>query len=286
MKTVTLRSPAKLNLSLKVLRKRADGYHDLKTLFERISLSDEITFKANPDGNVRIRCAHPHVPCGPKNLIYRAAVLLRERCRVRAGVDVILNKRIPVAAGLAGGSSNAATTLKGLNALWKLRLSRAEMVALARELGSDVPFFLHDCSWALGTSRGDEIQSLDLKTKLWHILVVPRLKMYSTEVFANLNLQLTKTRDDVNILIRYLKDKNIIRVGSLLYNDLESSILELRSSLRRIKERLLIYKEVEGVSFSGSGPAIFGITQTQQQAEELQTLLSRRYSQVYAVRTL
>jgi 4-diphosphocytidyl-2-C-methyl-D-erythritol kinase len=97
---------------------------------------------------------------------------------------------------------------------------------------------------------------------------------------------LTKPGDDVNILIRYLKDKNIIRVGRLLSNDLESSILELRSSLRRIKERLLLYKEVEGVSFSGSGPAIFGITQTQQQAEKLQALLSKRYSQVYAIRTL
>ena len=286
MKPLTLRSPAKLNLSLKVLRKRADGYHDLKTLFERISLCDEIMFKANTDGAVRIRCSHPHVPCGPKNLIYRTAMLLKKTFRVKAGVEVLLDKRIPVAAGLAGGSSNAATALKGLNSLWQLRMPRTEMVALAKEVGSDVPFFLHDCSWALGLSRGDEIQRLNLKTKLWHILVVPRLKMYSSEVFANLNLQLTKPGDDVNILIRYLKDKNIIRVGSLLYNDLEASILELRSSLLRIKERLLLYKEVEGVTFSGSGPAIFGITQTQQQAERLQALLSRRYSQVYAVRTL
>ncbi len=286
MKSVTLRSPAKLNLSLKVLRKRADGYHDLETLFERISLCDAITFKVTSDGMIRIRCSHPHVPCGPKNLIFRTAVLLKEKFGVKSGVEVFLDKRIPVAAGLAGGSSNAATALKGLNRLWELRLSLAEMVDLAKKVGSDVPFFLHDCSWAMGLSRGDEIRRLDLKTKLWHILVVPRLKMYSSEVFANLNLQLTKPGDDVNILIRYLKDKNIIRVGSLLCNDLESSILELRSSLRGIRERLLLYKEVTGASFSGSGPAVFGITQSQQQAEKLQALLSKRYSQVYAVRTL
>ncbi len=286
MKSVILRSPAKLNLSLKVLRKRADGYHDLKTIFERINLCDEIMFKPTADGAVRIRCSHPHVPCGPKNLIFRTARLLQEKFRVKAGVEVFLNKRIPVAAGLAGGSSNAATAFKGLNMIWKLKMPLAEMVDLAKEVGSDVPFFLHDCSWALGLSRGDEIHRLDLKTTLWHVLVVPRLKMYSSEVFANLNLQLTKPGDDVNILIRYLKNKNIIRVGRLLSNDLESSILELRSSLRCIRERLLIYKEVEGVSFSGSGPAIFGITQNQQQAEKLQALLSKRYSQVYAVRTL
>ncbi|MFA5261881.1 MAG: 4-(cytidine 5'-diphospho)-2-C-methyl-D-erythritol kinase, partial [Candidatus Omnitrophota bacterium] len=189
MKPITLRSPAKLNLSLKVLRKRADGYHDLKTLFERINLCDEITFKATADDTVRIRCSHPHVPCGPKNLIFRTALLLKKKFRVKAGVEVFLEKRIPVAAGLAGGSSNAATALKGLNMLWKLGMPLADMVALAKEVGSDVPFFLHDCSWALGLSRGDEIDKLDLTTKLWHILVVPRIKMYSGEVFANLNLQ-------------------------------------------------------------------------------------------------
>ncbi len=286
MKVVTLRSPAKLNLYLKVLRKRPDGYHDLETLFERIDLFDDLTFKPNRLGDIRIHCRHRHVPCGPKNLIYQVALLLKRKFQVKEGVDVTIDKRIPVAAGLAGGSSNAATTLKGLNDLWQLKLSRADLIALAKEVGSDVPFFLHDCSWGLGCSRGDDIQKIKLRTKLWHILVVPSIKMYSREVFARLNLQLTKPGDDVNILIRYLKDKNINRVKTLLCNDLENSILEIRSSLGKIMERLRAYREVEGVSFSGSGPAIFGLVQSKQQAEKLKVLLLRKYSQVFVVRTL
>ena len=215
MKPLILSSPAKLNLALQVIGKRPDGYHNLKTLFERIDLADRLSFAPDPTGKIRIQCAHPHVPIGPKNLVYRVARLLQERYRVKAGVTVRIDKRIPVAAGLAGGSSNAATALLGLNRLWGLGLSPARLVRLAKTIGCDVPFFLHDCSWALGQERGDRIRRLDIPVRLWHVLVVPRVKMYSQEVFTALNLQLTKRSDNVNILIRSLKNNNIIGLGGL-----------------------------------------------------------------------
>jgi 4-diphosphocytidyl-2-C-methyl-D-erythritol kinase len=284
MKPFSLLAPAKINIFLRVINKRADGYHNLKTLFERIDLADEIHFASNPSGRITLKCQHAQVPLGPKNLIQKAAAIIKSRYPVKEGADITIVKRIPVAAGLAGGSSNGATALLGFNRLWSLGLNQNELLDLGRQLGSDVPFFLHNCRWGLGTQRGDKIQPLEIPAQLWHVLVVPRVKMYSREVFAHHKLELTKKSDNANILIRYLKNKNIIKLKSLLFNDLEKSILGLCPSLRNVQARM---KELDfqGVSFSGSGPSIFGITESQAQAEELKSFLSRIYSQVFAVRT-
>ena len=284
MNQITLQSHAKLNIFLKVVNKRPDGYHNLHTLFERIDLCDDIRFSANNTGKIKISCDHPHVPVGPKNLIYKAVEMLRSDFGLKYGVSVNITKRIPVAAGLAGGSSNAATTLLGLNKIWNLSLSRAKLMQYGKALGSDVPFFLNDCSWGVGVERGDKIKRVSTATKLWHILVVPRIKMYSREVFTQLNLQLTKRDDDVNILIRSLKNSNIKKVGALLFNDLESSILNICPRLLNAKKRLQLC-ELEGISFSGSGPAIFGITVTKENALRAKMILEKRYKQVFVVRT-
>jgi len=284
MKKICLRSPAKLNLFLKVLNKRPDGYHNLKTIFERIDLCDDMEFFPEPSGKIRITCDHPQVPVGPKNLAFQAARLLKEQTGVLEGVHIRIHKRIPVAAGLAGGSSNGATTLLGLNKMWALGLGTRHLIKMGGLLGADVPFFLHDCSWGLGTERGDVIRPLPISAKLWHILVVPRVKMYSREVFTAFNLQLTKRDDNANILIRSLKDKNISKIEELLSNDLESSILRIRPALLRAKEKLKAC-HLKGVSFSGSGPSVFGLVRSKNQAEGVKKELSQRYSQVLAVRT-
>ena len=285
MKSIRLQSPAKLNLILKVINKRSDGYHNLKTLFERIDLCDTIDLKINQSGAIRIACRHPQVPKGPKNLVYQVAALLKKDFPVPYGVDITIIKRIPVAAGLAGGSSNAATVLMGLNKLWNLALSPKTLAIYAGRIGSDVPFFLHDCSWAVGTGRGEQIKKLNITSKLWHILVVPYVKMYTKEVFGRLNLKLTKEIDNVNILTRSLKKSDFNKVGSLLFNDLESSILQIRPQLHVLKEKLASFP-VAGVSFSGSGPSVFGITKSQQQAQQIHAILRHRYKQIFVVHTL
>ncbi len=282
---IVLRSPAKLNLFLKVLNKRPNGFHDIVTVFERINLSDELSFKSNRSGAFRIHCAHPHVPLGPKNLVYKAAQLLRKDFGIKAGADITIKKRIPVAAGLAGGSSNAATALIGLNRLWRLRLSRKQLVSYARKVGSDVAFFLHDCSWALGTQRGDEVRGLPIKARLWHILVVPRLKMYSWKVYGGLKLELTKKDDDATIFIHHLGKNHLDEIGRLLVNDLEEVIIRLSPNLERLQQRLKSLNP-KGVMISGSGPAVFGITETKKEAERIKKILSRRFSQVFVVSTL
>lgn len=285
MRSLTLRSPAKVNLYLQVLGKRPDGYHNLKTIFERIDLCDEIRLTPNLDGAIRISCSHPQVPLGPKNLVYRIAALLKKEHKISAGVNIHITKHIPVAAGLAGGSSNAATVLLGLNRLWNLSLNRKKLWEYGQAIGSDVPFFLYDTSWALGEGRGDKITPLSLKAKLWHILIVPRVKMYSREVFTRLNLQLTKKWDDVNILIRSLTKNDIKMTEKLLFNDLESSILEICPRLLTVKERLTQNLNRK-VIFSGSGPAVYGLTASKQEAQHVKRILEKRYSQVFVVRTL
>src|SRR3989338_5787466 len=140
MKTLLLRSPAKLNLFLKVNRKRPDGYHDLTTLFERIDLCDDIRLAVNTAGRIRIFCRQPQVPKDSRNLAYRAARLLKDEFSLKEGVDITITKRIPVAAGLGGGSSNAATVLLGLNKLWGLSLPLWKLSSYGKKIGSDVPF--------------------------------------------------------------------------------------------------------------------------------------------------
>jgi len=285
MSRIVLQSPAKLNLFLKVQNKRPDGYHNIVTVFERINLIDSLSFRSISDKKIHIICDHPHVPVGPKNLVTKVALLLQREFNVKSGAEIKIQKNIPVAAGLAGGSSNAATALLGLNKIWKLGLSRSKLLSYARKIGSDVPFFLYDASWAIGTERGDRIKKLNIGTKLWQILVVPRIKMYSWEVYGGLKLQLTKIDDNANILTRNLKKGSILEVGRLLANDLEKEVIRLCPRLKKLKERLKSLN-TKGVMISGSGPSVFGLTATEKEARHIKSILSKRFSQVFVVRTL
>ncbi|MBU1998889.1 MAG: 4-(cytidine 5'-diphospho)-2-C-methyl-D-erythritol kinase, partial [Candidatus Omnitrophica bacterium] len=175
---LTLNSYAKLNLYLEVLKKRPDKYHDLNTLFERITLCDRISLKPLEDSLIRVYCTDKQLQENPrKNLAYLSAMLLRKRFRIKNGVEIRIEKNIPVGSGMGGGSSNAATVLLGLNMLWGLGLTKYELAAIGAKIGSDVPFFIYDVPFALGKGRGERIQPLKRLSnmRLWHILVVPRL---------------------------------------------------------------------------------------------------------------
>jgi 4-diphosphocytidyl-2-C-methyl-D-erythritol kinase len=285
MYRLTVCSPAKLNLVLDVLGKRPDGFHELRTIFERISLVDQITLTRNKSGKIRVRCAHPHVPLSSRNLAFKAAMMLSRDFSVSDGLDIDIIKNIPVAAGLAGGSSNAAAVLSGLNRLWQIGLTKAQLAGYAARLGSDVAFFIHDISYGLGTGRGELIRPLDIRTKLWHVLVTPRVNIYTKEVFARLKLKLTNKKDNVNILLPFLRKGDLVRLAGALSNDLEPAILSLRPDFINIKNKLLD-AGAAGVCFSGSGPSVFACVQSRQHAESLRAKFDRRYTQVFVVSTL
>ena len=285
MHRLTVRSPAKLNLVLDVLGKRPDGFHELRTIFERISLADQITLTRSKSGKIRIRCAHPHVPRGRGNLVYKAAEMLATDFSIQEGLDIDIIKNIPVAAGLAGGSSNAAAVLSGLNRLWQLGLSNAQLAGYAKRLGSDVAFFLYDISFGLGTGRGELIKPLGIRTKLWHVLVTPRVKIYTKEVFTRLKLKLTNKKDNVNILLPFLRKGDLKRLAGALSNDLEPAILSLRPDFVTLKNKLLD-AGATGVCFSGSGPSVYACGQSQKHVLSLRAQFDRRYTQVFVVSTL
>jgi len=285
MDRLTVHAPAKLNLVLDVLGKRPDGFHELRTIFERISLEDEITLKRNNSGKIRIHCTHPHVPRSPQNLVYKVAKILAQDFSIKEGLDINIIKNIPVAAGLAGGSSNAAAVLLGLNRLWQLGLNNTQLDDYAGRLGSDINFFLYDTSYALGTGRGERIKPLNVKTKLWHVLVTPRVKMLTKDVFSHLKLNLTNKKDNVNILLPFLRKGDLLRLAGALSNDLEPAILLLRPDFIRLKKKLLVAGSL-GVCFSGSGPSVFALAESHKHALSLRAKFDRRYTQSFVVSTL
>ena len=285
MKCIHLCSPAKLNLSLKVLGKRPDGYHNLSTLFEKINLCDDIYLTSTKIGKIRIACNHPAVPKGKKNLVFKAAQMLKNDFGIKGGVDIKIVKRIPVAAGLAGGSSNGATALLGLNKVWNLGLTKNQLLGYAKRLGSDVPLFIHEYIFAHGTERGDALKEVKIARKFWYILVTPSVKVYTKEVFRALKIRLTKKADNANILTCALRKNNLKRVGQYLSNDLEAAIVHVHPQLLKIKNNIKSITGLE-VCFSGSGPSLFALSETQLQAKNAVRLLALKYKNVIVVRTL
>lgn len=294
-----LRSYAKLNLYLKVLNKRRDNYHNISTLFERVSLCDRIILKSRPDSKIHISCRNPYVPQDSSNLCYRAALLLQKSFNLKEGVDITIKKRIPAGAGLGGGSSNAASALLGLNKLWRLGLSRKKLVNLAKKIGCDVPFFIYDTSFAKAEERGDKIKPLlsaKKQMQLWHIIVVPKIRVSTPLVYKkwdaynsrrNRRAGLTKAKDFVKILYLALRKNGLSLMGGLLFNSLERITFKLYPQARQIKDRLAGLG-LKTILMSGSGPAVFGIVSSRKEAISLGRKLKRKGSswQVFITRTI
>jgi len=271
---LVLNSYAKLNLYLEVLSKRKDGYHNIKTIFERIDLCDKIVLKKRKDKKINLISRSPGLPRdSSRNLAYRSAKLLQTRLNLDKGVDIQIIKRIPVAAGLGGGSSNAATVLMGLDKLWRLNLSRERLVGFARKIGSDVPFFVYNCPFAQGSGRGSNIRPLKFlkNLRIWHILVVPQKRVLTAKIYGLWDKRktgLTRPKYDVKILNLALRKKDSPLIGEALFNSLEAVTLTMYPQVKRIKEKL---RELglKSILMSGSGPAVFAIASSRKEAVRL-----------------
>ena len=298
MNKLILNSYAKLNLYLEVINKRRDNYHNIKTVFERIGLSDKIVLESRQDKQIKIICDNPDVPCDNSNLCYRSAKLLQDNFKVDKGAQIKIVKRIPVGAGLGGGSSNAAFVLLGLNKLWKLHLSQAKLARLAQKIGSDVAFFIYDSPFAKGTRRGEKIELLEglNNLRLWHILIVPGIKVSTAVIYRKWDTYrkrcveragLTRPEYNVKITTLALQKKDLGLIGKSLFNDLEQVSIKLYPEIRRIKE-WLIHRNVQSILMSGSGPAVFGVVSSRKEAVSLCRQLRRenRSWRVFVVRTV
>lgn len=264
---ITRLSPAKINLHLRVLGKREDGYHEIATLMQRISLYDEMVFQFI-GRDIEVRCPGSPLPENEDNIAYRAAAVILNKAKRKKGVHISIHKKIPIAAGLGGGSSNAATTLITLNEAMGLNIPTHELMSIGRELGADVPFFIFQKSaWAFGI--GDRLQAIDTLPPFWLVLINPLFAISTRMVYEKLNLQLTREA----FKYKCPELHSIEDLINILHNDLERVTLNLHPVLQQLKD-LLIQHGALGAVMSGSGPTIAGLFREGNEAVRAEESLS------------
>jgi 4-diphosphocytidyl-2-C-methyl-D-erythritol kinase len=259
---VILWAPAKVNLFLEVLAKRADGYHDIATLLVAVSLYDTLEFKEDRSGEICLETDHPTLSTGPDNLVRRAADLLRQRTGCRLGAAIRLVKRIPLAAGLAGGSSDAAAALAGLNRLWRLGVAARDLALWGAELGSDVPFFFATpAAWCTG--RGEQVAAAKLGRPLWFVVAAPAAGLATADVYCGVALPENPQGGDG--IRRALAEGNIEDIGRRLHNRLQPAAERLCRAVAALQARLAGLGPA-GQLMSGSGSSVFALCRDHKEA--------------------
>ena len=256
---------AKVNLYLDVIGKRPDGYHEIETIFHSIGLHDDIYLRRRTDRRITVHCKHPHVPSDPRNLAYQAAKLLLDDNPELNGADIRIQKRIPVAAGLGGGSADAAAVLCGMNVLFDLDLTQRDLMKFGGRLGADVPFCILGGA-ALGRGIGEILTPLPPLDETWILLANPGFAVSTAWVYQQVNLSLTRPQKNVTIMLRCLQTGDFFDVARHLYNGLEVPVLSKYPVIAEIKTKLNKYPGSCGVLMSGSGATVFTFTQSEVQA--------------------
>ena len=266
MKTVF--APAKINLCLHVTGRREDGYHDLATLMQRVDIQDRLEITVSSGAEITACCPQLNLPPGVENIAVRAARLflsyIKEECRVAVRID----KKIPAAAGMGGGSSNAASVLLALNDMLGVNLSQSELISIGVKIGADVPFFLYDQSAAWATGVGERLQPWPGLPPTAFVLVNPGIEVSTAWVFKTFGL--TCSRPIAKIPRFPVRTSGLVR---LLHNDLEIVTCQRHPVITAIKERLLA-GGAAGALMSGSGPTVFGVFDDQDQAGKIAKVLS------------
>lgn len=258
-------APAKVNLFLELLRKRSDGYHDLETLIVLVELADTLDVEPRADGGLRIECDEPGIPTGPTNLVWKAADALRRRFGVTAGASIRLTKRVPHEAGLGGGSSDAASTIAALNAVWSLHRSVAELAPVAAEVGSDVAAFLHPpACWCTG--RGEVATPVPVGGPLHLVIVKPAVGLSTAAVYKACTVP--ESPADGAAIGEALASGEAGRVAERLHNRLQSTAFALQPAVEGVYDALT-KTDPAGVLMSGSGSSVFAVARNAADAERI-----------------
>lgn len=252
----TGKGAAKINLAIDVLRKRPDGYHDVAMVMQSVALYDTITVRSNKK-EIVITTNSVEIPTDKSNIVYKAAEYLKLKYSVKAGAAIHIDKTIPVAAGLAGGSTDAAVTLKLLDKLWDLRLSKSELLDAGKKLGSDVPFCLQGGT-ALAEGLGDKLTVLSGTPDCYVLLAKPAMGVSTKEVYEGLKLEEIQRRPDIGRMLKGIEAGDLAEIAGSMCNVLETVTVKKCSQIEEIKSRLLEYGAL-GSMMSGSGPTVFGI---------------------------
>ena len=277
---------AKINLGLRVHGRRPDGYHEISTVFQTVTLRDTLTFQSRADGRLELACSDPSIPADDSNLVLRAASALRERFGVNLGARVELEKVIPAGGGLGGGSADAALTLAALAALWGIETGAGELAQIGALLGADVPFFLTGGT-ALGTGTGTDIRPLADVPKMYLVVVAPGVHVSTAEAYGALGAPaLTKVEPLVNLSVSRTEADFPDSLCGVWSNDFEAVVVRLYPEIGRARERL-VESGAGRALLSGSGSSVFGVFESEREAARARAALKAEGGwRVFACETL
>ncbi|MGY4793464.1 4-(cytidine 5'-diphospho)-2-C-methyl-D-erythritol kinase [Lysinibacillus sp. FSL K6-0057] len=278
-----VKAPAKINLTLDVLYKRPDNFHEVEMVMTTVDLADRISLESREDGVIQIISTDNFVPNDHRNFAYQAARLIKDTYGIRQGVSITIEKEIPIAAGLAGGSSDAAATLKGLNELWDLGLSIDEIAELGAKIGSDVSFCVYGGT-ALATGRGEKIKELSAPPNCWVVLAKPKIGVSTAEVYGGLKVEGLE-HPNTQQMIQAIETKDYELLCSSLGNVLETVTFKLHPEVVMLKEQMKRFG-ADATLMSGSGPTVFGLVDSEARVSRIYNGLRGFCEEVYAVRIL
>ncbi|SFK57726.1 4-diphosphocytidyl-2-C-methyl-D-erythritol kinase [Halobacillus dabanensis] len=277
------KAPAKINLSLDVLHKRPDGFHEVEMVMTTVDLADRVELTLLQGDKITVESESRFVPNDERNLAYRAAKLIKDRFGVKQGVKIFIEKNIPVAAGLAGGSSDAAAVLRGVNRMWELNLSLDELAELGAEIGSDVSFCVFGGT-ALATGRGEKIQAIPAPPPCWVVLSKPTIGVSTQSVYQRLDVE-DAEHPDTKAMVEALKEGDYEGICANVGNTLEGVTLAMHEEVGQIKEQMK-QAGADAVLMSGSGPTVFSLVEQDARAQRIYNSLKGFCTEVYMVRML
>ncbi len=281
MDKLQVKARAKINLTLDVLGKRSDGYHEIETIMQTIELHDVVTVEEAKSG-IDVTTDHPLLPGGESNIAFRAARLMIDSFGPEKGIRIRIKKNIPLAAGLAGGSSNAAAVMIAINRLWKLGLSRGELLDKGALIGSDVPFCIMGGT-ALARGRGEFIDSLPDAPEFWVVVAKPNMEVSTAEVYRNFQSEKVTRRPDTRGMVNALLSGDLKKITGNLVNVLESVTIERYPAVLQVKQAMQ-KSGLQNPLMSGSGPSVFAVAEDRDTAEKaagrLKTLIPDMFVKV------
>lgn len=257
MNQIRLKALAKINLGLDVIRRREDGYHEVKMIMQTINLYDQIEIKKTREAGIKVKTNLFYLPCNENNLVYKAAKLLMDEFGIRDGVEIDLKKRIPVAAGMAGGSSDAATVLFGINKIFGLKLSLKDLMERGVRIGADVPYCLMRGT-ALAEGIGEKLTALKPMPKCHVLIAKPGISVSTKFVYENLHLEDVKSHPDIDCIIECIESGDLKGAAGSMGNVLEEVTIPAYPVIQDIKDAMNRNGAL-GAMMSGSGPTVFGL---------------------------
>ncbi|WP_284140718.1 MULTISPECIES: 4-(cytidine 5'-diphospho)-2-C-methyl-D-erythritol kinase [unclassified Virgibacillus] len=277
------KAPAKINLSLDVLGKREDGYHNVEMVMTTIDLSDRIELTILEENRIDVSLWSRYVPNDERNLAYKAAELFKQTYRISEGIHIKIEKNIPVSAGLGGGSTDAAAVLRGMNRLFDLNLPLSELAALGATIGTDIPFCVYG-NTGIATGRGEKISQLPSPPSCWVVLAKPDIGVSTKTIFQQIKMD-NLMHPVTEKVIEALQMNDFSRLCNSLGNVLEPYTMELHPQVKRVKEKME-HAGADGVLMSGSGPTIYGLVAQESKAQRIYNGMRGFCSEVYLVRIL